>query len=198
DRGFTIDSVPGGYAPMFQLSFDIKVTAGANISTKRVKGTTLKLQMVYNSYGQDRRVVPVDCIWQTDEIEDPISHAKYRQRTTWNWHKATVELLLHTLSDAGEAKDVCKKIGLVAASRTKCYCPALGVPKTAPVSYSDMGARIKKSRETMDLLRMTFGIKQCKVFRPAVDFMEQKKALNMSHVDDLYNLSGEEDETSED
>lgn len=186
DQGITVDNMPGGYGPQFQLAFDIKVRRMKDIHLAKVDGTTLMLELMYSSYGQDRRKFPVDCVWQTDRIHDPISGAPYRQRTVWNWHKATVDLMLTTLADDSRGKEAKAVIGLQPAKGKTCYAPKLGVPKTAPVKYQEMGQRIKASRETMDAWREIFGIKQCKVFRPAVDYTQQKKAAEMAHVDDVY------------
>lgn len=197
DQGITIDNMPGGYGPQFQLSFDIKVRRVKDIHLARVDGTTLMLELMYSSYGQDRRKFPVDCVWWTEKVHDPISGAPYRQKTVWNWHKATVEMMLKTLSDDPRAKEARKLIGLMESSGKRCYAPKLGVPKTSPIKFEQMGVKIKKHRLTMAAWREIFGIKQCKVFRPAVDYAAQKKAAEMAHVEDVYSMSDEEDRNDE-
>lgn len=192
DQGFVVDSSPGGYAVAFQLSFDIKVSKGGrDIHLAKVDGSQLMLEMVYSSYGQDHRKIPVDCVWTTVDETNPMSGAPYRQQTVWNWHRGTIKLLLETLDKDSRAKEACKLIGLQRATGKRAYAPKLGVPKTAPISYDEMGLKTFRNRKVMAAWRRIFGIKRSKVFQPGVPFEEQLKQAMEDHAAETYRETGD-------
>lgn len=195
DRGFTSDDRPGGHAGQFQTSFEVKVgKGGRDIYLANLEGSVMDLKMLFNSYGQTGRNIKVDVVWTYEDIPDPASGTPYRQKTVFNWHKGTTHLLLKQLADDPRGRAARKLLGLQIAKGNRCYATVLGVPKTAPITFGEMGRKIKQSSEAMAGLRRIFGIKQSKAFRYGMDFKEQKKDALLEGIgaDDLYPELSEE------
>ncbi len=194
NNGVTEYHVPGGYALFFHESFELRVRKAEDIRTAKFEGNKLELIMMNNAYGSSKRRIFTEVLWATEDKENPVTGAPYRQRTVWNWNKSTTLLLLGKPKDDPKIKEARKLIGLADAGRGRCYAPGLGVDKKEPVTYQKMGAIIHKNKEYLNELRRLFGIKQSKIFVPGIDFNKQLEEARLVSVNEIYKaLSADEE-----
>ncbi len=180
DTGPPVETRSGGQTIDFQGSFELKIKRTGRIRSARVDGNKLTIKAEKNSYGEDNRQIPVNCIWWNEEYEDPVEGLVSRQQTRFDWHGSTVQLILDNCdAKKGEVWTNAKEVtGLVRDSVTKAHSRLLGVPKKKDaVDYHVLGARIARNPLMMRELRNMFGITRRKVFNNDSDYQDQILAL---------------------
>jgi hypothetical protein len=92
-----------------------------------------------NSLGPTNRKLNVKALWWWHP--DPV-HGRPRQEYVWDWHDATINLLLSFEKMDGR-KSTWKKIrevcDLHVVAGRRVWSRALGIPESSPVSYTDAG-----------------------------------------------------------
>lgn len=170
----------GGQGINFQGAFELEVRRSKKIRTATVNGNRLKITCEKNSYGEDGRTVFVNCVWFDEAYRDEEGRKRHRQKTIWDWHGATVDLIANMDGKKGtDARELCGR--LKAKSQTKAMAPGLGFEE--PVDYHLIGRKIARSKRIMKELRIMFGIAERKVFRNDIDYEDQLRELKAEIVD---------------
>lgn len=173
----------GGKQVDFQGSLSIKVQRVGKIRGANVNGNSLVLTAEHNSYAEDSRKIFVDCVWWDEPAKDddgnvvlrPDGKPNLKQRTVFDWHGATVRLILE---GEGTVWTKAKKLtGLVKDSVSKAHSKKLGYPAGKQVPYSVLGRAISNDAELMTDLRDLFGVRMRKRFRKGVSYDKQLAAL---------------------
>lgn len=171
----------GGQTIDFQGSFELKVKRVGRIRSAKVDGNKLTIQADKNSFGEDKRKIPVNVIWWDEDWQDPANgEIITRQQTRFDWHGATVELILSNVEQKQgaiwtEAKEI---TGLVRDSATRAHSKLLGVPnKDKNVEYHVLGQRIANNPQMVAGLRKIFRVRERKVFTNEIDYQDQLKLL---------------------
>jgi len=137
------------------------------------------MHMVKNSIGQHGKRIEVDVVSWMDR--EPASPCFKKQRTRFQWHEATTELILGTNNyefdkKASVLKDMQEVTGIRDATRGKCFSKVLGVSQDDPVTYGEMGALLERApREVMEELHLILGIHEHRIFKPDERFCTQLK-----------------------
>lgn len=170
----------GGQTIDFQGSFELEMSRIGRISTAKLSGNEVKLVCEKNSYGQDKRQIVVNTIWWDEEIPHPDSGAPCRQATIWDWHAATVRLIGSLEGELGtEARRIAGGVSLL--NKTRALAPKLGFKKTEAnkngYSYNQIGQAINDNPDMMRALRLLLGIRERKIFRNDIDYLDQLQML---------------------
>lgn len=172
---------PGGHAVRFYEAFEITMGPGpkSKIDTVSKKGRRLMMSVTKNSHGQSDRKLVTRFLWWKEDF-----NGKRRQVSVWDWHWATIRLLIQgpPKAWAAEEREGIKKItGLVGVQTGEdglAYSNKLGVRKDKPVSYSKLGELLHRNEEMKEELRNLFGLQIRKIFQPDVDYRLQQQKVH--------------------
>lgn len=173
--GLTIRSKAGGKHINFQETYELELGKAGRFTRKNGEGIRLVLRCQKNSLGVTGRRIPVEVLWWEEETEMPNGNMEWRQHTVWDWHKATVDVLLGL--DGPEKTRCAEIVDLHVVSRgdkgKAIYSRTLRIPKSDPQPYFVVGKTIMANEEVLMQLRRAFGVKLRRIFEPGVDFREQ-------------------------
>jgi len=186
-------SVPGGKGLLYHESLELELRRGKDVSRVDEKGVIVNMKVVKNSGAPHERLA-VEVLWYIDmEDQDPAT-GHYRQKTWFNWHGASMEILRQlqssgegnkTLSNRGGAKQIKALKDLlelhVIEDTRKVWSPILGIKEKQAVSFAEGGEaleeKIKNDKEFKDLLYPLCGIRRRNIFKPGQDFEDQKNEV---------------------
>ena len=115
-------------------------------------------------------------------VDEDTGEIVMRQQTRFDWHGATVDLILFNAKQKKGAiwTDAKEITGLVEDSPTKAHSKLVGVPdKDSSVDYHVLGLRIARNPQMMEELRRLFSIRKRKVFTNRVDYQDQLKEVKI-------------------
>jgi len=162
--GEEIRGKQGGLSMDFQAGFEIQVERRRKLTSENFDGVCIQLTTYKNSFGIDsqktawRRVLTRVLYWTEP---DPSAPDGWVARTAFDWDWATVHLL-STID--GKPKAKLKEAGfhldtpLTSDIECTAWSKNFGMEKDDAVSWSDMGAMIRRSPEAMALIRPALGI----------------------------------------
>jgi hypothetical protein len=164
----------------FQESWEIELSRGDRnrklLNTFAPDGSfdlgknEVKMRCIKNSLGTDDRRIAVEVVWWHQKDPD----GEVRQYTVWDWHSATTNLLL---GFEGERRNRVKEVVNIQKQKGDLYhCQQLGIPKSSPISASEMGIKVAENTEVREALRDLFGIGRITKFVPGEDYLTQIKA----------------------
>lgn len=174
--GQVIHHTPGGSAPTYYATYRILVVKikslppnAANWQVNRIKLSTES-----SSLGADRKAIEVELSFRVSGQKNSDNEALRAQEVTWNWDKATTELLLKLAVDGkgGPGNAVRDLVGISRVSGGYA-APSLGVKSSEPLSATAMGQLIEKSPELLEQLETALGIHQSRCFSLELPFDEQ-------------------------
>ncbi len=160
---------PGGFSIKFQETFETRLQRIADIESGD-NGVMLKFVTQKNSLGPGRKTINAAFRWYFDE-------ATGRQRSYWDWHSATIDLLDKQLK-TGFLRSACANIvdlRTKSAGGKRVWSKALDIPESEPVPYSVAGAMLEKRTDLIAALHKVLGIREYSVFKPGVDYGQQLK-----------------------
>lgn len=185
----SVRNTSGGSAPKFQVTTDISMKrltkhqyVRAHPKFGEIYSIPLGMQVFKNSMGAHESI-QVEMTWYFDpDDRDPVSGQK-RQRSYFDWHSASIELLMKCMVTGDEGKGF-------TARRTKALrelvdledCDKRCVTSTAlgigdPVSYREAGiileAKIQSDPDFALALYDLMGVRRQFMFKPGVDLREQ-------------------------
>lgn len=175
-NGSVVRRAPGGVQINFGQTYELEMTrvqekADIHLSKNPKIGerytTHLKIECRKNSLGTTYRNILVDVCWENrrDENDNIVQH------TWFDWDAATMTLLMSLPATTLEQVKEVFHFDQVAGKRY--WSRTLKVPKDAPISASEMGARLQQHPEIIKELRKILGIKLRRVFNPDVDYGKQ-------------------------
>jgi hypothetical protein len=173
----------GGRGVNFQESIELELNWARGKKSSKIKladrrGFQLRLSCENNSYGEGLRDVNVNVwMWQ-EEVEHPkTGRDTWVNRTVWDWHGATVAMLMKTCAAGGEDAKRVREVLRIQKVNTRggsmYYARALGISKKDPVEIDVLGQMVHKDKEMLQALRKIYGVVKWPVFRPGEDFDEQ-------------------------
>ena len=168
--GRPTSNIPGGKAVPFMATFMIESKRITDIEKESYSGIRLNLKMTKNSLGPSRREIVAEFLWWM-AIDPETGFA--RQHFHWDWHTATVEMLLSM--DCDGKKKLFKQIKEITGleeirSKKMASSEILGIPESDPVSYRDWGKALVSRPEIMRELYPLLGIGTYRFFEKGVDF----------------------------
>lgn len=162
---------PGGRGKDFQESLELELRKGGKIRTKDYDGFFIHIICAVSSLGIEKRRISVPVIWWEEPLDDSDPKSPWRQKTVWDWHAATTDLLLKMEgTEATRRKDVID-INRV-PKESSVWSKRLGISKSSPVSYRDFGQAIMDNPEVLRDLRRAYGIKEREMLVPGSNYRE--------------------------
>lgn len=202
---------PGGasldYYPT--LIIDMQKMSSKSIAARNATGQAVKLVATKNNLGAPGMQIIVNLLWYqgTDEIKNEAGETvafKRRQYHYWDWHTATIRLLMDLQSAEKKLpagmdprlpnliKQVCDleyKHGTKNADTPLVYSSALGISKQDAVSEVDAALILEENTRVLGLLHGLLGINEYKICDPAKKYREQViEALSNQQMTDIPEL----------
>ncbi|MEM1953454.1 MAG: hypothetical protein QW299_09030 [Candidatus Caldarchaeum sp.] len=119
----------------------------------------------------DRRIIEAEFLWLYNQHQVP-------QKSWWDWHSASTELLLSlSLSYPEKLQDILT-FPTVYKNQRSCSCPELGLPKPAP--YAEVGAALMdpQNEKVLQALQDRLGIRRYRLFEFGISYRgQQERAL---------------------
>lgn len=174
-QGFNEYRVPGGASLDFYATFKIRMRRKDDIDHLDDYGRLLTMQFDKNSLSPagDRRTFDVHMRWVFDDKE--------KQHTWWDWHDASVQLLL-SFEGARKSRwmEICPIEAVNKATR-KADCSTLGLKKA---SWAEIGEAIENEQKIRDDIDKLFGIRKRREFRVGVPYIQQiQEAMEAGDVE---------------
>lgn len=176
------DRMPGGEAPRFYATYEIKMSKIGDVVTAEHDGIHCKLVMAKNSLGPSRKVIEAELLWVTENLGPGL----VVQRTIWDWDRATIDLLLglqnRKLKKTWNA--VKEIIDLHPLPGKRLWSSALGIDRESPVSYRTAGAMLEKRPDLLEPLHAALGVKEHLAFYSNADYgdlLEKAQARAQEH-----------------
>jgi hypothetical protein len=190
DTGVPVRATAGGRGVQFQESLELELgwaKGGRKASRIRLvdrEGMRIRISCENNSYAPAGRQITVT-IWSwQEEYENALGQEDWRPVVVWDWHGATVQMLLNECANgtATDAKAIKEIVNIQKVSNQSLfYARALGISKSDPVPADVIGKMIYEDKEMMKDLRKILKIRTYAEFQPGVDLddqlFEQKKRL---------------------
>ena len=175
NTGATIRNKAGGKHLDFQETYELEMIKSGRFTRKDGEGIKLFIKCQKNSLGVTGRKIPVEVMWWEEEIETPDGVAAWRQHTVWDWHKATVDVLLGLDGPAQVRRREIVDLRVVSrGDKGKgVYSKVLGIPKSDPQPYFTAGKAIMDDVDVLTQLRRAFGVKMRRQFTPGVNYRKQ-------------------------
>ena len=185
---------PGGasldYYPT--LIIDMAKASSKNLVIGRAEGQMVRLIATKNNLGAPGRRLVVNLMWYNDIIEGADANGnktyKNQQYHYWDWHTATIRLLLDLQSSdkkphpgtdpklGGLIKQVCDleyKHGTKNAEVPLVYSTALGISKSDAVSEVEASMILESSPQVVGVLHGLLGVNEYQVCDPARRYRDQ-------------------------
>lgn len=163
-RGFIERRIPGGSSLDFYATFKMRMARKEDVEHLDDFGRKIHIVWDKNSLSAagERRELTVYMRWAFDQ--DGTQH------TWWDWHDATVDLLLgFSGTRKNRIMEVCQ-IEAVDKGQRKADCPTLGLKK-AP--WAEIGEAIEQDDAVRTELDKMFGIRSRRAFRIGVPYVQQ-------------------------
>jgi hypothetical protein len=181
-----VRNIGGGKTPKFLASIQIEMqritgqTPGKEINRPGSGEKRLELKfLIYKNSLAPHEKIEVEMLWYTDyEDRDPAGH--FRQKTYFDWHAATVEILIGLIRAGGKkAKRIWDILDVHPMDERRVWSQKLGISAKRPVSYRDFGAlleaKLAADGEFRNALDAECGIRRRYLFQPGMDFREQEQ-----------------------
>jgi len=170
--GLPTANIPGGKAVKFMETYEVemKKDSSPDIDLNTHGGLRLVFIARKNSLGPSRKVIKAELLWWYSE-ED----GHWRQRTMWDWHTASIDLLTSFETAKGK-KGVYNTLmditGIVVTSKPlrQGYSEKLGIPKSDPHDFRHIGAVLEGRPDLLSQIYRVLGITQRYEFRPGMDY----------------------------
>jgi RecA/RadA recombinase len=160
---------PGGEAVNFMATFLVEMHRVKDISTAHYEGIRVSFKLEKNGIGPGRKKFEAQLLWWWE----PDETGETRQRFAWDWHTATIELLLSfsepksTKKTLGQAlKDI---TGIVKDSASQSHSRVLGI--TEPTENRIVGQALEARPDLLAQLYPLLGINRYSVFEPGMDYL---------------------------
>lgn len=156
---------PGGKSMKFHESVELELKKGKDITREDTSGIPVTMMTAKNSLGASRKTITVELLWRTDMTDG-------KQYTYWDWHTATVMLLIEQITKHKYMEKRIKAACGIEINKEKrvAYSLKLGIPASAPVSYAEWSMKLEEHLDVLDELYKVLGILPCKSFEIGKDY----------------------------
>lgn len=166
-------SIPGGKSLKFHESMEIdmrRIGREGERIRDREKFVRVSLETTKNSTSS-RGSIEVEVVWWFDE-DDRNELGQPKQRTIFDWHSATIELL--SGFEGGRKTEIDEIVDLHLNRDTRrVWSDALGIPEKKPVRWREAGAMLEERPDLLGRLYDVLGIRRRVLFKPGLDFLSQ-------------------------
>lgn len=191
-RGLPTSTTPGGKSVKFMETFEVemKKALGHDIDRLEYGGLRVKFVAKKNSLGPSRKSITAELLWWYENDEA----GNWRQRTSWDWDTASVDLILAFESAQGKKtiynylRDI-TGITVSSKSQRKAYSSVLGYSKNDPQDYRVIGGALENRPDLLSEVYKVLGIATRRGFQPGMDYRDmQQEALAevRSRTESLY------------
>lgn len=212
---------PGGasldYYPT--LILDMQRTSRNTLQAGRAEGQSVRITATKNNLGAPGRKVVVNLMWYNEIVPCQDKHGnesyKNQQFHYWDWHTATIRLLMELQDEANKKlpagmdpklpallRQVCDleyKHGTKNAETPLVFSKALGISKQEAVSEVEAAMVLEKNTKVVGILHGLLGVNDYLVCDPAVRYREQVMAeLAKQNITDEPELLAGESRVTED
>jgi hypothetical protein len=155
--GITTRKQKGGMEMAFAKTTAFEMTRVGDIKeTANAGGVNIKIECSKNALGPSRRQIKVPARW-TWVFNEELN--RKRQHYYWDWHHASIELLLNfsTMDGRkGQWKELSQVCDLHKVSGARVWSRTLGVPEASPVTFAEAGHMLE--HEHSDLMPALYDI----------------------------------------
>jgi hypothetical protein len=163
-NGAIIRTIPGGAALKYASTFMFRLARKSDIELIDESGRIIEIVTEKNSLSPaNHERLLVRMTWTYD--------SEGEQMTVWDWHDATVELLLSFDGSRKRRLMDIVPLELVDKTRRTADCPALGLKKA---SWTSIGAEIMKNPDMVRDLQLFFNIRKRYKFKLGVPYCQQQ------------------------
>ena len=172
DMGNTVSHSPGGKSLKFMESVEIQMKRLGKYKEAAKSGVWLWIETMKNSIGERLKSARVAMVWDwvyNEEVAD------FRQHTYFDWHTATLDMLLQFEADKDSKKTwhaINDIVDINSATQGRYWSTRLGIPKDKPVRRHEFGKAVDYDRDVCRELFPILGITRRPVFRPGVRLEE--------------------------
>lgn len=212
---------PGGasldYYPT--LILDMSRISRNTLQVGRAEGQAVRITATKNNLGAPGRKVVVNLMWYNEIVpckdkngEDSFKNQQYHY---WDWHTATIRLLIELQDEANKKlpagmdpklpallRQVCDleyKHGTKNADVPLVFSKALGISKQEALSEVEASMVLEKNHKVMGVLHGLLGVNDYLVCDPAVKYREQVMAeLAKQNISDEPEVMAGESRVTED
>lgn len=170
--GLPTDNVPGGKAVPFMATYILLNKRIGDIDTADVGGVRLRIKLQKNSAGASRKFIEVDFLWWQQQLPEPDSRGRtVIQRHGWDWHAATIDMLLRFENTDGKKTlfKACNEI-LRLEPRRSTKTITSRVLGCENVPYRVAGELLEGRPELLAQLYPLLGINIGVPFTPGIDY----------------------------
>lgn len=168
---------PGGVAPGFYTSLDIRLRRGKDIDKAGLTGAEIVWEVFLSSIGRDKRRIDVPVFEGYDEAGNS---------TTWfDWDTALVRLILELQSNTSvyaELKEACQLVEYSATPWPVYSCKQLGITREKAITEKwtapRIGAALQTDPDMRSKLQTALRIPIHQVWHPGVDWQRNEKRKN--------------------
>lgn len=180
--GQTIHKTPGGAAPNYFATYKIYAERVAKLKQNVSgggEGSRIRLGMHKNSLAADGQEVDVEIVWSTKAVASRSGKTTVRQKTVWNWPKATVTQLYRMQGvdggkKAGKRGDIVEDLLKIRRGTGGRYsAKGLDVPASDPIPAAQLGRLLESRLDLLAQLEPELGIHPSYEYQPGVDYDEQ-------------------------
>lgn len=184
-------NIPGGMSLKFQETFEVEMTFLEDIKRADHDGIVVQMLARKNSLGPSRKKIKASLVWWNDilsdeEMEKSNAESNVIQRTMWNWHSASIDLLLEIQSkDPSRWKKIEPYLDLH-PERSKgsvVWSSALGIPPTDKVTFREAGEMLELRTDILKHIHGLLGIRERYIFEPGKDFKAQLDLARQEKVE---------------
>jgi len=180
-RGMPTASIPGGKGFKFMETFEIQMKRIGDIRKMTAQGLEVRLKSEKNSAGPGRKQIVANLLWKVGEDEN----GNFRQYSAWDWHTATIKLLVGFDKEAYMRNAIREASGIQVNSLTKslAWSDILGVSKESPVSFYELSQRLEQRPDVLAKLYKILHITPCAAFETGTCFLKQRDAAAKSSAE---------------
>jgi RecA/RadA recombinase len=212
---------PGGasldYYPT--LILDMSRISRNTLQSGRAEGQAVRITATKNNLGAPGRRVVVNLMWYNEIIptKDKAGNDSFKNQQFhyWDWHTATVRLLMELQDEANKKlpagmdpklpallRQVCDleyKHGTKNAETPLVWSNALGITKQAALPEVEVSMALEQNPKIMGVLHGLLGVNEYLVCDPAVRYREQVMAeLAKQNISDVPEMMANESRSAED
>jgi hypothetical protein len=203
EYGNELPHSPGGKSLKFMESCEIRMRRMNKYKEASKSGVWLWIETIKSSIGERLKSIRVAMVWDWRYDE---ASADFRQHTYFDWHTATLDMLLQFEADKDSKKTweaINDIVDIKAASQGRYWSERLGISRDKPVRRHEFGKLLDYDREVCRELFPILGITRRPVFRPGErleDIIATASAKTDAELPDYYaeydaNLAGFADVT---
>lgn len=187
DMGRPTYAVPGGKSVRFMETYEIMMskTGSADIDLRDYGGIRVRLRAEKNSLGPSRKQIVAELLWWLREDADGVM----RQHTEWDWHTASIMLLLSFNETSGRQngfgvrgkkdlfdslQDICH-IVVTDGSHRQAKCKDLGI--TEPVSYHELGLALERHPDILAAMYPLLGIARRREYQAGMNYRQMRQSM---------------------